>query len=115
MQISLCYQIEEKKLDYLAFEMEEALPLQVEFLAIPEFCRRCELSEKFVNLILSPEGQKVLMEKNYMMPVLKGIKEGTPFANVLKNRRFLDFEIPDAAKIDHLLKKWSEIRRDQSR
>ncbi len=110
----LYYQIEEKKLDYLAFEMEEALPLQVEFLAIPEFCRRCELAEKFVNLILSPEGQKVLMEKNYMMPVLKGIKDGTAFEKVLKNRKFLKFEIPDAAEVDHLLKKWSEIRRDQS-
>ena len=74
---------------------------------------RCELSEKFVNLMLSAEGQKVLMEKNYMMPVLKGIKEGTPFADVLKNRKFLKFEIPSTSEVDHLIKKWGEVRRDE--
>ena len=110
----LYYQLEEKKTDFVAFNFEEALPLQVEFLAIPDFCRRCELSEKFVNLILSPEGQKVLMQKNYMMPVLKGVKEGTAFAEVLKNRRFLNFEIPKSSDVNHLIQKWSELRREQS-
>ncbi len=108
----LYYQLEEKRSDRVAFGMEEALPLQVEFLAIPDFCRRCELSEKFVNLILSPEGQKVLMQKNYMMPVLKGIKDETPFSDVLKNRHFLNFEIPSTADVDHLIKKWGELRRE---
>ena len=108
----LYYQLEEKRNDNVAFEMEEALPLQIEFLAIPDFCRRCELSEKFVNLLLSPEGQKVLMQKNYMMPVLKGIKDETPFSQVLKNRRFLNFDIPSTAAVERLLKKWSELRRE---
>ncbi len=109
----LYYLIEEKKSDYVAFEMEEALPMQVEFLAIPYFCRRCELSEKFVNMILSIEGQKILMQKNFMLPVLKGVKDGTAFADILKNRHLMDFEIPKAADVDHLIKRWSELRREQ--
>jgi thiamine transport system substrate-binding protein len=108
----LYYQIEENKNEFAAYDFEEPLPLQVEFLAIPDFCRRCELSEKFVNLLLSAEGQKILMQKNYMMPVLKGVKDGTPFADVTHGRKFLDFEIPAEDRVNSMIKKWGEIRRE---
>lgn len=107
----LYYQIEEKKNDFLVYDFQEALPLQVEFVGIPDFCRRCELSEKFVNLMLSKEGQRVLMEKNYMLPVIKGVRGSTLFANVLIDKKFLNFSIPSEAETDRLLRRWSEIRR----
>jgi thiamine transport system substrate-binding protein len=109
----LYYQLEEKKTDYVALDFEEALPIQTEFLGIPDFCRQCELSAKFVSLMLSPEGQTVLMQKNFMLPVLKGIRAGTAFADVLKGKKLLKFEIPSNSETDRVLRAWSEIRRAQ--
>jgi thiamine transport system substrate-binding protein len=109
----LYYQIEEKKQDFVALNFEEPLPIQTEFLGIPDFCRQCELSARFVNLILSPEGQKVLMQKNYMLPVLKGVRTGTLFEDVLKGRKLMKFEIPSDAETDRMIRGWSEIRRAQ--
>ncbi|MBX2988595.1 MAG: thiamine ABC transporter substrate-binding protein [Bdellovibrionaceae bacterium] len=107
----LYYQIEERKDEHAVFDFRENLPIQIEFLAIPEFCRHCELAEKFVNLMLSPEGQKIIMEKNYMFPVLRGVKEGTPFTAAGRFTRLMKFEIPSDAEVERLLKRWTEIRR----
>lgn len=107
----LYYQIEENKADHTAFEFRENHPIQIEFLGIPEFCRHCELAEKFVNLMLSTEGQKIIMQKNYMMPVLRGVKEGTPFTAAGRFTRTMKFEIPSDAEVERLLKRWAEIRR----
>ncbi len=109
----LFYELEEKKQDFVALNFNEPLPIQTEFLGIPEFCRNCELAAQFVNLMLSPEGQKVLMQKNYMLPVLKGVRTGTPFEDVLKGRKIMDFEIPTEAETDRLIRGWSQIRRGQ--
>lgn len=106
----LYYQLEEKSDDHIALEFRESQPLQVEFLGVPEFCRNCELAEKFVNMMLSPQGQKLVMERNYMYPVLRGVRDGTPFANS-KFNRLLKFEIPSDADIERLLKRWSDLRR----
>lgn len=109
----LYYELEEKKTDIVVVEFREPLPIQVEFLGIPEFCRNCELSERFVNLMLSQEGQKVLMTKNYMLPVLRGVRRGTAFEKVLDGRQLINFEIPSDTQMDFLLKRWSEVRRGQ--
>lgn len=105
------YQVEEKNADPFALEFRESHPLQIEFLGVPDFCRQCDLAENFVNLMLSPEGQKIIMEKNYMFPVLRGVKEGTPFAAASHFSRVMKFEIPSDAEIERLLKRWSEFRR----
>lgn len=105
------YQVEEKSEDPVAYEFNEPHPMQFEFVGIPEFCRHCELATKFVNLMLSPEGQKIIMAKNYMFPVLRGVKEGTPFAAASRWTRTLKFEIPSDADVERLLKRWSETRR----
>ncbi|WP_413586331.1 thiamine ABC transporter substrate-binding protein [Bdellovibrio sp. HCB274] len=107
----LYHEIEEKKKDFQAIAFEEPLPLQFEFMGIPEFCRHCELAEKFVNLMLSPQGQKIIMEKNYMMPVMKGVRDGTPFASVPEYKTLNEFEILSTAEVDRLLKRWTEVRR----
>lgn len=106
------YQQEEQSSDYVALEFEEPHPLQVEFLGVPEFCEQCELAVQFVNLVLSKEGQKIIMEKNYMYPVLRGVKEGTPFASSKYFGKVARFEIPSEAEVERRLRKWSEIRRN---
>lgn len=105
------YQEEEKSEDHQALEFSEPHPLQFEFVGIPEFCRNCDLATRFVNLMLSPEGQKIIMTKNYMFPVLRGVKEGTLFAPASRWSRTLKFEIPSDAEIERLLKRWAEVRR----
>lgn len=105
------HQVEEKNLDYLALEFKEGHPIQYEFMGIPEFCKNCELAERFVNLMLSEQGQKLIMEKNYMFPIIKNIKEGTPFADIPQFKTFTDFQIPSAEEVERLLQKWAEVRR----
>ncbi|UOE99875.1 thiamine ABC transporter substrate-binding protein [Bdellovibrio reynosensis] len=108
----LYHELEEKRQDYTALPFAEPLPVQFEFVGIPEFCRHCELAEKFINLMLSNEGQKTIMEKNYMFPVMKGIMEGTPFANALVHVKTMDqFEVPSVTEVERILKRWTEIRR----
>lgn len=109
----LYYQLEEKNDDPAVYEFREHHPMQIEFMGIPEFCRQCELAEKFVNLMLSPEGQAVVMQKNYMFPVIRGVKEGSPFANAARFNHLMKFEIPSDAEVERLLKRWTEIRRSE--
>lgn len=107
----LYHLIEEKNDSYIALTSNFEHPLQVEFLGIPQFCQNCELAQDFINLILSPEGQKIIMSKNYMNPVVKGITTGTQFEGI-KEFKTIPFEILDDKVIDSWLKKWSELRRD---
>lgn len=51
----------------------------VEYVAIPEGCQQCELANEFIHFILTPESQKKIMEKNFMLPVIEQVKEKTPF------------------------------------
>ncbi|MGZ3742411.1 MAG: thiamine ABC transporter substrate-binding protein [Pseudobdellovibrionaceae bacterium] len=107
----LYHQLEEKNNDFIALEFTEGHPIQFEFLGIPESCKNCELAEKFVNLILSNEGQKLIMQKNYMFPIVKNVKEGTPFETIPEFKTLGGFQIPSVQETERLLKKWSEIRR----
>ena len=109
----LYHQVEEKNMDYMALDFKEPHPVQYEFLGIPEFCKQCALSEKFINLMLSLDGQKIIMSHNYMFPVIKAAKEGTPFAQV-SPKNMLKFEIPSSQEIDRYIKRWSELRRSES-
>lgn len=105
------HKVEEKNLDVVAVELSEGHPLQFEYLGIPENCVQCELAQKFVNLILSKEGQKVIMQKNYMFPVLKGAKEGTPFAEIPPYKTIPFAQVQSQSERERLLKKWSALRR----
>lgn len=109
----LYHEVEEKRKDYIALPFNEPLPVQFEFVGIPEFCRHCELGEQFINLMLSPEGQKIIMEKNYMFPVMKGVMENTAFAPLMNVKTMGQVEILSAAEVDRLLRRWTEIRRGE--
>ena len=105
------HQVEEKNNDYVALEFKEGHPIQYEFMGIPDFCKNCELAERFVNLMLSDQGQRLIMEKNFMFPIIKGVKEDTPFAQVPQFKTLNDFQIPSAQEVERLLKTWSDVRR----
>lgn len=106
--------IEEKNPNFKAIEMVEPNPVQVEFVGIPTSCRNCDLAEKFLNMMLSIEGQRAIMQKNYMLPVFKKAAEGTAFEKVPVPFRLMDIQFPSVTEVDRILKHWSELRRESS-
>lgn len=108
----LYHEREEKNTSYVALKFKEPHPVQFEYVGIPEICKNCDLAEQFINLMLSNPGQKIIMEKNYMFPVMKGIREKTPFDIGSDVNIVSDFNIPTQAQVEGWLKKWSELRRD---
>lgn len=107
------HKVEEKNADIVAVELDEGHPMQFEFVGIPANCKQCDLADKFVALILSPEGQKVIMEKNYMFPVIQGVKDGTVFGEIPPYRTVPWGNIPNSTDRERLLKKWSALRRTE--
>ena len=71
---SLVYQWDvEADRSYQAAVFEDGHPYQVEFAAIPEFCRECQLAELFIKTMLSVDGQRVIALRNYMFPAAAGV------------------------------------------
>jgi thiamine transport system substrate-binding protein len=95
----------------VALELTEGHPVQIEFAGIPATCKNCELAEKFLALLLSPEGQKIVMEKNYMFPAIQGVRADTPFAAVPKFKASDMHVLPTIADRERILKKWAAQRR----
>ncbi len=92
---------EEHDHKYQAADLRDGHPIQIEYAAIPANCRNCTGAEKFIHLLLSPEGQKLLMNKNYMRPVFSQVESGTEFAH-LKPLKVLPWSQvrPDFFQID---------------
>ena len=105
--------VEDKSTDVVAVDLQEGHPAQFEFAGIPSTCKNCEAAEKFMALLLSKEGQKIIMEKNYMFPVIKGVKEGTLFASVPKYKVTPMQVIPNISDRERILKKWAARRRGE--
>lgn len=74
----------ENNRDYRVVSLAEGHPVQVEYVGIPAQCRECDLAEAFVKHMMQPESQKLIMEKNFMLPVIKGLEEGTIFGELPK-------------------------------
>ena len=90
-QTSLMYhEIEEKK-KYFNSLFKSGHPYQVEYTAIPATCQNCPLAKRFIKFLLKPEIQKILMEKNYMLPVIQKVDSNTPFKK-LKNLPLLSYK-----------------------
>lgn len=103
---------QEKDPDVVAFEFSERHPIQFEFMGIPSSCKNCELAEKFVELMLSKSGQKVIMEKNFMFPAIKGVREGV-FAQIPRYKTLDMTILPTEADRERLLKRWAALRREE--
>ncbi|MFZ4405401.1 MAG: thiamine ABC transporter substrate-binding protein [Pseudobdellovibrionaceae bacterium] len=106
----LFHKIEEKDDGVVALAFTEPHPVQVEFVGVPDFCSSCDLAEKFVQKMLSPEGQKIIMEKNYMFPVIQKVKNQSPFDSVTE-LQMIEINTPSPVEIDRWLQKWSVLRR----
>ncbi len=112
--------LEEKDANFQSFEFIEGHPLQVEFAGIPESCKNCEAAKKFVNFLLTPAAQKILMNKNYMLPVYRPTQDGTAFdtikvfRNLTPNASHKTQKIPTKAELQNWLNLWGEISRSES-
>lgn len=69
----------EKNEDFQPAVFEEALPIQVEYMAVSSRCRLCEEAEDFLKFILEPGAQSLIMQKNYMFPINDDVRKGTKF------------------------------------
>jgi thiamine transport system substrate-binding protein len=74
--------IEEKNPDYRAAIFADGHPVQAEYAGVPESCVNCEAGERFVKFLVSPEAQAIVMRRNFMLPVLKGVTVRTEFENL---------------------------------
>jgi thiamine transport system substrate-binding protein len=106
--------VEEKSNEVIAVEFEEGHPRQFEYMGIPDLCKNCDLAQSFAALILSPTGQKIIMEKNYMFPVVKNVIENTPFQSIPPYKHInLENKIFSQSERDALLKAWTALRRSE--
>jgi len=109
------HEITENDSNFQFIPFDEPLPMQYEYFAVPEFCKQCELAEKFIALMLSLEGQKEIMMKNVMFPVVEAAMKDSPYEKAYQQISSLkvmtQVDSPSSAEINGLLKKWTEIRR----
>lgn len=105
--------VEDKNRDVVAVQFSEGHPVQYEFVGVPATCKSCDLATKFVTFLIAPESQKIIMEKNYMLPVIKSVTEGTLFAEIPKYKAADISVIPTVADRERILKKWAALRRGE--
>lgn len=104
--------LEEKDGNYKSFEFSDGHPVQIEFAGIPETCKNCEAAKKFVNFLLTPVAQKILMNKNYMLPVYRPAQDGTAFDTIKIVRKIN--KIPTKNELQNWINLWTEISRSES-
>ncbi|WP_409479210.1 thiamine ABC transporter substrate-binding protein [Pseudobdellovibrio sp. HCB154] len=104
--------VEEKDSHFTAIEFKEGHPIQVEFAGVPDSCINCDAGVRFVQFLQTPEAQKIIMEKNYMFPMVKSVQEGTAFDGV-KNFKLLPFKIEMKEQLQKWLGTWSELRKNE--
>lgn len=111
-QTSLVYhRVEEKKnSEYFSASFKEGHPYQVEYVAIPQTCRECQLAQKLIQFLLSKDVQKILMKKNYMLPVVQNITLETEF-NKLQKLKLISYKdiLPFLSKKKQVLQQWDQI------
>lgn len=107
------YRLEDKSDDVVAVELPEGHPVQYEFVGVPVTCTNCDLAEKFVALLLSKDGQKMIMEKNTMFPAIQGVKEGTIYASIPHYKILSQEVLPSVSDRERILKKWAALRRGE--
>lgn len=105
--------VEEKNIDYVSYEFNEPHPIQIEFAGVPATCKNCLEAENFVNFLNSIEAQKIIMQKNYMFPVLRNIKDATPF-DAVKIYRTLPVKFYEPRVLNQWIEQWAQIRSNET-
>lgn len=78
----------EKDKNYEALSFAKGHPIQIEYVGIPEKAQHVELAEKMIRLMLSEEGQQVIMNRNYMLPVRKSVRVGSAYEKLPELKYF---------------------------
>jgi thiamine transport system substrate-binding protein len=85
-------------------------PVQLEYAGVPSSCSACEEAEQFVTFLRRPEIQKIIMTKNYMLPVVAGVTKGTPFEKLpeVKERNWKS--LPDLLRRrEEFFERWRQL------
>lgn len=70
---------EEGNSAYRPAVFSEGHPIQIEYAGIPYTCENCGGARLFIQYLLQPEVQRIIMKKNYMLPVVESVSQGTEF------------------------------------
>jgi thiamine transport system substrate-binding protein len=96
----------EKNYNYKScFFSEKKHPVQVEYALLANASKNKKLALEFLNLMLSDEGQKALLNSNFMLPVRKEVVAGEFWRKYLP-ANIETVEIPDKEDVNSLLKEW---------
>jgi thiamine transport system substrate-binding protein len=82
---SLVYHWQEEKTDEVqAAIFEEPHPFQIEYSAVVSGCENCPMAHKFLHMLVSEEGQKIIMDRHYMLPIRKNMIANTLYEKLPK-------------------------------
>lgn len=103
------HRVQEKDSTYQAAVFESGHPVQVEYAGVPDACRNCDGAQSFLRFLLKPETQKIIMEKNVMLPVIDSVRSGefasVPEVKILPADQFLSL----MERKDEFLGRWQEL------
>jgi thiamine transport system substrate-binding protein len=102
------HQLEENDDSYRFLVFQEGHPYQVEYAAVPEKCLQCRAAEQFIELMLGPTAQELIMKKNYMLPVIEGVAQG-PFDFTLPPLLSLGDRRLSISQKREILSQWKKI------
>lgn len=70
---ALYHWIEEKDQNFQPIFLKSPLPYHTEYVGILKGCKNCEGAQEFIEFLLSPIAQEVLLKGNYMFPVVADV------------------------------------------
>jgi thiamine transport system substrate-binding protein len=73
------HHLNEKDFRYQPVYFDEPYMYTVEYMAIPETCNQCEEAHLWLDFLLRMSSQRVIMEKNFMLPAVEGVRQRTAF------------------------------------
>jgi len=101
---SLAYHWEvEHQPQFQAASFKEGHPVQIEYAGVPATCGECALAEDFVRGLLDLEAQQMIMEKNFMFPVIKAVTVGTVYERLPELKT-----ISTSTLTPHILNVWDQ-------
>lgn len=98
--------IEEKNYDYQPLYLEDPLPYHIEYAGILKSTRNQRLAEDFIKFLYDKDAQRIIMDKNYMLPITAGVVDKSEFTK-LKKVALLDPSLQISR--DAVLNVWKSI------
>ena len=99
--------VNESDKDIIALSFEEPHPVQIEYMGIVATCPNCKMAQKVISFFQSQTAQKIIMEKNFMYPILPSVVLGTHFEKL---------KMPQVKQLDSdegLIKVWNQFRKSK--